>query len=428
LKAETETKNSSSQRGAPDEKEFDIAALAHEGDGKTVEGVFVPYALPGERVRTRSDGRRTQIVEILRQSPHRVAPPCTHFGTCGGCALQHLELVAYRNWKREQVVQAFAHRGFPNLDIKGLLFVEPGSRRRIELAATRSHEGVSLGFHERHGKTIVPISECHVARPEIVALIPKLKSLAEEAFDLGQSGDIAVLWTKEGADVSVLPETRRVQDFGPLRRMRLSNLAAELDLARLTIDGEVIVERRRPFMKLGTVDVVPPPGAFVQPVAEAEQAMQHLVVAGLAGCKRLLDLFSGCGTFTFPLATKHPVHAVEADEAALEAVDQAARAARGLKPITQAQRDLYRRPLLPAELKRFDGAVLDPPRSGARAQCEQLAKSPIKRIVYVSCDPATLARDARSLVDGGFTLAAVTPIDQFLWSPHIEVVGYFERR
>jgi 23S rRNA (uracil1939-C5)-methyltransferase len=426
-----ETKNSSSQRSAAEggsETEFDIASLAHEGDGKTVEGHFVPFGLPGERVRARTDGRRNQIVEILRQSPARVAPPCRHFGVCGGCALQHLDLSAYRTWKREQVIHAFSHRGFTGLDIKPLLYVEPRSRRRIELAAARSHEGVSLGFHERQAKTIVPVTECHVARPEIIALFPKLRMLAAEAFDLGQSGDIAVLWTKEGADVSVLPTTRRMQDFGPLRRLRLSNLAAEHDFARLTIDGEVIVERRRPFVRFGTVDVVPPPGAFVQPVAEAEHAMQQLVVAGLAGAPRLLDLFAGCGTFTFPLATKHPVHAVETEEGALEAIDHAVRAARGLKPVTHEQRDLYRRPLVPAELKRFDGVVLDPPRAGARSQCEQLAKSNIRKIVYVSCDPATLARDARTLVDGGFTLAAVTPIDQFLWSPHIELVGYFERR
>jgi 23S rRNA (uracil1939-C5)-methyltransferase len=425
-----ETKNSSLRRDAAEgEIELDIVSLAHEGDGKTAEGQFVPFALPGERVRVQTEGRRNQIAEILRPSPSRVPPPCSHFGACGGCVLQHLELSAYREWKRDQVVQAFAHRGFIDVDVKGLLYVDPSTRRRTELAALRTHDGVSLGFHERHGKAIVHISECHVARPEIVALIPKLSAIAAEAFDLGQSGDIAVLWTKEGADVSVLPSTRRVQDFGPLRRMRLSNLAAELDLARLTIDGEVIVERRKPFLRFGTIDVAPPPGAFVQPVAEAEQALQHLVVAWLTGkAARVLDLFAGCGTFTFPLAAKHQVHAVEADEAALEALDQAARGGRGLKPITHEQRDLYRRPLLPAELKRFDGAVLDPPRSGARAQCDQLAKSALKRIVYVSCDPATLARDARTLVDGGYTLAAVTPIDQFLWSPHIEVVGYFERR
>ncbi len=430
MKAETETRNSSSQPVAADgaEKEFDIASLAHEGDGRTVDGNFVPYALPGERVRAKSDGRRNQITQILKASPSRVTPPCRHFGVCGGCSLQHLELSAYREWKRQQVVHALAHRGLQNVDVRPIIGVDPGTRRRVEFAVSRGHDGVTIGFHERHGKALVPISECHVAQPEIVALLPKLKILAEEAFDLGQIGDIAVLWTKEGADVAVLPDNRRIQDFGPLRRMRLSNLAAELDLARLTVDGDLIVERRRPFVRLGTVDVVPPPSAFLQPVIDAEASMQELVVAALVAAPRVVDLFAGCGTFSLPLAIKHPVHAVEFEQEPLEALIDAARTGRGLKPISTEQRDLYRRPMVPAELKRFDGAVLDPPRAGARSQCEQLAKSQIARIAYVSCDPATLARDARTLVDGGYTLAAVTPIDQFLWSPHIEVVGAFERR
>jgi 23S rRNA (uracil1939-C5)-methyltransferase len=305
-----------------------------------------------------------------------------------------------------------------------LITVAPATRRRAVLAARLTTKGVVLGFQERMSHFIVDVRECPVLHPDLAALIPRLReSIARELPARGQA-EIGVTLTASGIDLTLgLPATT----IDAARRTRLANLAAELALARLTVNGELAAQTRAPVMRWSDVDVAIPPGAFVQAVAEAEVVMQSRVAESLGDAKRVADLFAGCGAFTLPLARRATVFAFDSDGDAIAALTAAARNAKGLKPVTAERRDLFRRPLLTAELDTFDAVVIDPPRAGAKAQCEQLAASKVRRIAAVSCNPATFARDARILIDGGYRLAHVTPVDQFLWSAHIELVAHFER-
>jgi 23S rRNA (uracil1939-C5)-methyltransferase len=219
----------------------------------------------------------------------------------------------------------------------------------------------------------------------------------------------------------------RVELDGPART-KLADLARKLDLARLTVNGDLVAQARPPVVRWGAAEVTPPPGAFLQAVPEAERALQDLAAAAVKPAKRVADLFSGSGSFTFALARTSAVAAFDSETDSIAALAAAARGAQGLKPITAERRDLFRRPLLPHELDAFDAVVIDPPRSGAKVQVEQLAKSKVACVVSISCNPATFARDARILLDGGYRLGTITPIDQFLWSPHVELVALFERK
>jgi 23S rRNA (uracil1939-C5)-methyltransferase len=405
-------------------REVEIFALGHQGDGETAEGLYVPYTLPGDRVRAEFDGIRGKLVEVLTPGPSRVVAPCRHFGTCGGCALQHLSADFYRQWKVEQIRSALAQRGIAGYEMKPLLSVAPRSRRRATLAAKQTRDGVVLGFHERGSNFIVDVAECHVIDPRLEALIPRLR--AALAAELPRSGqcEIGLMLTDTGIDMTLgLPGI----ELDAPRRTRLAKIAAQLQVARLTVNGEALAQTHAPSLEWEGVFVTPPPGAFLQAVPAAEQAMQALVVEGAGNARKVADLFAGCGTFTFPLANAASVLAFEGDAEAVAALKEAARHAQGRKAIAVERRDLFRRPLLPSELEDFDAVVLDPPRAGAKAQCEQLARAKVKRVTMVSCAPATFARDARTLLDGGFKLGCVAPIDQFLWSSHVELVGQFAR-
>jgi 23S rRNA (uracil1939-C5)-methyltransferase len=407
-----------------DRRTVDIIRLGHKGDGETADGLYVPFSVPGDRVSVETEGERGRIVEIVTPGPARTTPACPHFGVCGGCALQHVEANAYRAWKREQLIQALAQRGIAGADVASLVTVAPRTRRRTVLAARLTTKGVVLGFQERMSHFIVDVQECPVLHPDLAVLIPRLRErMARELPARGQA-EIGLTLTATGIDMTLgLPSTT----IDATRRTRLANLAAALGLARLTVNGELAAQSRAPLMRWGDVDVAIPAGAFVQAVAEAEAAMQSLVAESVGDAKRVVDLFAGCGAFTVPLARRASIACFDSDGDAVAALAVAARGAKGLKPITGERRDLFRRPLLTHELDAFDAVVIDPPRAGAKAQCEQLAKSKIRRIAAVSCNPATFARDARILIDGGYRLGRVTPIDQFLWSAHIELVAHFER-
>ena len=402
-----------------------IVRLGHRGDGETAEGLYVPFTVPGDIVAAEVVGERTRLAEVLSPGPTRTRPPCKHFGTCGGCALQHVEPVAYREWKREQVIHALAQRGIENVEIADLVTFEPRTRRRAVFTGRIVHDAVMIGFQERGTHFIVDLEECHVVHPQLMAVLAPLRQLLIGILPDQGRAEIDVLRTDSGIDMTLgLP---RVEIDGP-SRIKLAGLAAKLELARLTVNGELIAQAHAPTIRWAGVDVTPPPGSFLQAVPEAESTLQELAVKGVGSAKRVADLFCGAGAFTLALARKAAVAAYDSEKDSIAALTAALRNAQGLKPITAERRDLFRRPLLASELNAFDAVVIDPPRAGAKAQCEQLAASKVQRIVSISCGPATFARDARILIDGGYTLEKVTPIDQFLWSAHIELSALFVRK
>ena len=406
---------------AAEAREVDIVGLGAQGDGiaETPEGsLYVPFALPGERVRTTGEGP-PQL--LSPPNSDRRAPICRHFGTCGGCVAQHMGEDLYARWKRGIVVEAFRQRGLEP-EIAPLVSVPPGSRRRAVLTAQRDGKRIVLGYHRRRGHEMLDLEECPVLRPEIVANLAGLRAIAGVAAS-GQVR-ITVLATPAGLDVALEAERGA---FEAKSTTRLAQVGAEHRLARIAVNGAIVMERAAPSLTLGGAEVVPQPGAFVQAVAEAEAAMATLVIAAVGKARRVADLFCGVGTFTFPLARKARILAVDGDKAVIAALSAAARRAQGLKPIETKVRDLFHTPLSAREMEGLDAVVFDPPRVGAAAQAEQLARSKVPIVAAVSCNPATLARDARTLVDGGYRLRCVTPIDQFLFSPHVEAIAVFER-
>ncbi len=404
---------------------IDIVRLGHLGDGADASGgVFVPGALPGETVRGAVTGGRMEAPEILVASPHRVAPPCPHFGDCGGCAIQHAAPAFLAEWKRGLVVEALDARGLAGIDVRPTVTSPPRSRRRAVFSGRRTKKSATLGFHARRDARIIAATDCRVLDPAIVAALPALAALVPVAGSRKGEVKIAVTASPAGLDVDI-------RDAKPLdgpMRMRLAGLAGDAGWARLSCDGETVAMARPPAQTFGAARVTPPPGGFLQATREGEAALLAAVREAVGDADAVADLFAGCGTFALPLARDAEVLAVENDRAALAALDAGWRASGGaLKRVRTELRDLFRRPLLPDELRRFGAVALDPPRAGARAQAEALAQSKTPRVAFVSCDPGSFARDARILVDGGYRLDWVQPIDQFLWTGHVEIAAAFSR-
>lgn len=404
---------------------FTITRLGSQGDGvaETETGeLFIPFTLPGETVTATREKDRATLVSVLDASLLRIDPACRHFTECGGCAIQHLEAEAYHRWKRDKVAHALNSKGI-TCDIDALVPCAPQTRRRVVFTARRSEAGMRLGFVRALSSEIISIEECPISLPEIVAKLDRLKALAELVCATTKSFRMTVTVTGSGLDVAVHDSGK----LGENQRRVASNFVIAQGLARLSIDGEVIIEPKKPAVMFGGVAVAVPPGAFLQATEAAEQAMADIVGRHLVRAKKVADLFAGCGSFALRLAAKSEVHAVEGDAAALSALDRAFRFAGGLKRVTSERRDLFRRPLTFKELNVFDGIVFDPPRAGAEDQSKQIARSDVPLVAAVSCNPVTLARDLRILIDGGYALKSVTPIDQFLWSPHVEAVALLEK-
>ncbi len=401
-----------------------ITAIGYRGDG-IAEGsppLYVPFTLPGERVLIEREADRGRLIEIVAASPERVAPLCRHFGTCGGCALQMMPPDRTRALKRDFVIAALAHQGLAP-DVAETIGVPVANRRRAVLTALRTGKRVVLGYHERLSRRIVDIAECPVLAPTLSERLATLRELLPPLLLERKPVRMTLLLTANGIDVAL--EDAVIPDAKALSRLAATAFAA--GIARLAVDGEPILTLAEPALDLAAVRVAPPPGAFMQASAEAEAAMTALVVEHLRQARRAADLFAGVGTFALALARHAPVRAVEASQPALDALQRATKRASRLKPIETEARDLFKDPLSADELKRFDGVVFDPPFAGAKAQAAALAASRVPRIVAVSCNPATFARDARILVDGGYTLDRVVPIDQFVYSAATEVVGLFSR-
>lgn len=407
------------------ERQFVIDRLGAQGDGVAdVDGkmVFVPFALPGERIEVDVEGERGRLLRVLQPSAERVVPFCKHFGKCGGCSVQHLASDAYAEWKRDLVVNAFQARGLePEVDV---LQRPAGKRRRAALKALRSQSGVELGFHEAASHDLVAIEECLVLEPKIVAALPAIGILIAPLLPKRDEARVTITLTKSGLDVEVDGTERKLS---PEIRTGLASNASAMGLARLVVGGDIIVETLPSFLTFGPADVLLPPSVFVQAVEAAEIEIAHRIVAALGKPKKVADLFCGLGAFTFPIAANARVSAFDGSKAAVVALANAAKKTSGLKPISAVARDLFREPLSPLELNEHDAIVFDPPRAGAEAQSQRLARSKVKTVIAVSCNPATLARDARHLVDGGYKIESVTPVDQFVYSAHVEVVAVFRR-
>ena len=401
-----------------------IERLGAQGDGvaETATGAeFIPFALPGETWRIFSD---RSPARRLSDSQDRVAPLCRHFGTCGGCMSQHMAPDLYAEWKRATIVHAFAHRGI-EADVTTLTPIAPRSRRRAFLGVERTDKAVYIGFREEGQHTLVDMIECPVLDPMIVAALPVLKDMTTIAMPKRTSGRLVVTKLDHGLDVSFDNGHKLLTADD---REELAKLCKAARIIRLIVAGDMVAAHESTSLTMSGVAVDPPPGVFLQAVPQAEALLIEKVVAALpAKAKRVADLFCGIGTFTLPLARKVRVLAVDSEKRALAALQAAMRHAEGLKPVDVLGRDLFREPLSPKELEDFDAVIFDPPRAGAAEQVARIARSKVRHVIAVSCAPATLARDARTLIDAGFTMGPVTPIDQFLYSPHTEAIVVFRR-
>ena len=400
-----------------------IVALDARGDGVTDGGRTVAGALPGERVLIRAEGKRAELVEVLSASPERALPFCPWFGRCGGCATQHISDALYRGWKRGLVVEALKRVGI-EAEVAPLVDAHGAGRRRATFHARFPHgEADEVGFMRARSHDIAAVDACPLFAPAMEGAIEAARALAADLRGLAKPLDIGVTATRDGLDVDV-------RGSGPLdlaETQKLVRTAEALDLARVSNHGAVVIERRAPCVAFGEALVKLPPGGFLQATEEGEARLAAIAEEGLSGAKRIADLFCGAGAFALRLARAHEVFAADLDPAAVKALARAAAETPGLKPVAAETRDLFRRPLTAAELNAFDGALIDPPRAGAEAQAREMAASGLKLVVAISCNAATFARDARILVDGGFKIGTVTPIDQFRFSPHVEIAAVFRR-
>lgn len=408
--------------------ELAIEQIGGEGDGVAAGPIFVPFALPGERVLANGSGDRRELVEVLVESPDRVTPPCPHFYACGGCALQHWAHEPYLAWKVERLVATLARERL-DTEILPAFAAAPATRRRVALHARKGgRDSARLGYKIRKSWDLVDIAACPIADPRIQAALPQLKRLAAPLFEHPKSAPtLHVTLTDTGLDVDISGVERKSGGLSADARMILAERAAEADFARVTLDGETAYGARTPQVRLGPAVVRLPPGAFLQATPAAEAAMAAFVAEAAGGATRIADLYCGVGTFTFRLAEIAPVYAVDFAADAVQALSSALASAPGLKGVTAEARDLVRRPVLAEELKKVDVAVFDPPRAGAAEQTAELARSNVSRVIAVSCNPATFVRDARRLVDAGFRLERLLPVDQFLWSSHVELAAVFQR-
>jgi 23S rRNA (uracil1939-C5)-methyltransferase len=406
-----------------------IDHVGHRGDGVALgggEAIYVPYALPRETVEVEEvhghpDRRRLLAVEVA--SPERIAPFCPHFGVCGGCAIQHWQSDAYRAWKHHLVVETLRQAKLecevaPLIDAHGL------GRRRITLhARLGTHDVLKVGFAAAFSHDVIPVDRCPILDPGLNGALDAAWALAEPLSRVGKPLDIQVTATSNGLDIDV-------RGSGPLTSAMittLSRIAETHRLARLTRHGELVLMRNAPDVTIGTAQVTLPPGSFLQATTAGEEALAELVEKRAGRAKHIADLFCGVGPFALRLARRARVSAFDSDAGAVASLQKAATATSGLKPLKAEARDLFRRPLMPPELRDYDAVVFDPPRQGAQAQSQQLAASKVPVVIAVSCNAATFARDAKILVDGGYRLEGVTPVDQFRHTPHVELVARLSR-
>ena len=392
-----------------------ITELGARGDGVATVGderVFVPFALPGERLEVSVNQGRGTIVSLLDRSADRVDPACPLFGQCGGCSLQHIAATPYGEFKRQLVVTALRGVGI-EADVDATIDARGEGRRRVTLHA----DGTQAGYMRAHSHDLIDVASCPILAP---ALRKRAPNIAREIGRIVGDCDVQVTATETGLDVGVRARRR-------IRAGALAPLAERLSVARLTLNGETLVQTRAPAVRMGRAVVTLPVDSFLQATGAAEVALAALVAEAVGGAKSVADLFCGAGPFALRLAETARIVAWDSDRRAIAALDAAARHTSGLKPLTARARDLFRDPLAPEELVGVEAVVLDPPRAGAEAQVRELARSKVRTVISVSCDPRTFARDASILVAAGYRLERVTPVDQFAYAAHVEIVGTFRK-
>ncbi len=404
-----------------------IDHVGHRGDGVAATGAFVPYSLPGETVEVEpveGHSDRRKLLRVVEASSERIAAFCPHFTVCGGCAIQHWRDDVYRAWKRGIVVDTLAQAGIA-CEIGELEDAHGKGRRRIVVHARKSQRGIlKVGFAAAGSRDIVPIDRCPILVPELDGALAAAGAIAETLAAASKPLDIQFTATTNGLDVDV-------RGSGPIDAKgttALARLATQHRLARLTRHGEIVAQLKSPVIAIGPAQVALPPGSFLQATQAGEDTLAAHVVALAGKARRVADLFCGVGPFALRLAATARIDAYDSEAGAIDALRKAAQMTKGLKPVKAEARDLFRRPLLPLELNEFDAVVFDPPRQGALAQTQQLAKSRVPLIVGVSCNAATFARDAKILLEGGYAIGSVTPVDQFRHTPHVELVAEFQRR
>jgi 23S rRNA (uracil1939-C5)-methyltransferase len=399
-----------------------ITRLGHQGDGIADGPIFAPRTLPGEVIEGAVSGDRIEAPRIVTPSPDRIKPPCAHYKACGGCGLLHARESFVTDWKQGVIAQALAAQGLEAAFLPA--HTSPlGTRRRATFAGRRLKKGALVGFHARASDVVTDVPGCIILHPDLVGALPLLRELTAEFGS--RKGELALALTRSdtGLDLHVTGG----KDADGVMRAELGAWAGRVGLARLTWGDEVVALARPPLHQLGRAQVCPPPGAFLQATLPAQAALQAAVAQAAGGAARVADLFAGCGTFALPLAESAQVHAVEGSAPMLAALDAGWRGAQGLKRVSTEARDLFRRPLLPDELASFDAVVIDPPRAGAEAQMHALAASKVASVAAVSCNPVTFARDAKILTQAGFRLNWVQMVDQFRFSPHVELAASFTR-
>jgi 23S rRNA (uracil1939-C5)-methyltransferase len=405
---------------------LDIDSLGRLGEG-VAQGpsgpVFVPFALPGEKIAANVDGDRGTLIALQHVSPERVSPPCPYFGRCGGCSLQHFNRRPYEDWKRSLIVSPLMKHGL-SATVRPLVAGHGAGRRRVIFHVRLGDMGKpEIGFMAARSHRLVGIDACLVLAPQMHAALTAGSALADIFIAGTEAFDLQFTAVSGGLDCDVRGISRTFE----LPLAALADIARKHDLCRLSINGQPAIILAEPIIDCAGAQLVPPPGAFLQATEAGEQALANFVLEHLGKARRAADLFCGVGTFALRLARQLPVLAVDYNQAALGALMQACRGTQGLKPVTAIVRNLFREPLNPDELKDFDVVVFDPPRRGAEAQAKQLAASRCKRVIGISCDPMTFARDAAILASGGYELIEVLPVDQFQWSPHLEIAGLFTR-
>jgi 23S rRNA (uracil1939-C5)-methyltransferase len=412
------------QRGMSEaRRQLTIVALNARGEGVAADGTIAPLSLPGETALTEADGERARVVALEVASPDRAEPICAYFGRCGGCAAQHMSPGLYASWKRDGVVRALQRAGV-EAEVGPLIDAHGEGRRRATFHARFADGHEQVGFMRARAHDIVAVDACPLFAPGLAGAIRSANALAAAVRGISKPLDIQATATLGGLDFDL----RGSGAPDDLTRRKLSVAAERLDLARLAVHGETIIERRPPEILFGDVLATPPPGGFLQATEAGEQALADGAAAALHGAKRVADLFCGAGAFALRLAHERELFAVDSDAAAVAALTRAAGAASGLRAVHAETRDLFRRPLAGAELARFDAVLFDPPRAGAEAQARALAAAGPPLVVAISCNADSFARDARILLGGGYAIGPVAALDQFRFSPHVEILAAFRRR
>lgn len=399
-----------------------IERLGHRGDGVAKGPIYAPLTLPGEEVEGEVIGDRIAAPRILTPSDRRVKAPCAHYKSCGGCSLQHADDAFVAEWKLDLVRSLLASEGLAP-EFRPVETSPAAARRRATFSARRTKKGAMVGFHARASDTLIAVPNCAILHADLQTALPQLELLAALAATRKSEIKLMVTASDAGLDVDV----RDAKALDPETQQAVAEIMQTAKIARLSWNGELALQQAEPFQSIGGIRMTPPPGAFLQATKHGETALIRAVTQAVGSAKHIADLFAGCGTFALPLAREAEVHAVEGDQAMTDALTSAWRGADQVKKVTTKVRDLFREPLIAADLNRFDAVVIDPPRAGALAQMQQLAQSTVPRIAAVSCNPATFVRDAKILTGAGYSLDWVQVVDQFRWSTHVELAAQFTK-